>query len=267
MQQEPEALEFSLPERTTSGLWNVVHGDESLDDRCLALDTLMHLGEEKADTFLLEQLEREDLSAEERDAFVALAERSRWMNIALRKRLTDRLMVIGQAMLAEEKESEVRTIWCILRKFASMAPEEEAGKLLPFLHAQIHETRHSAMQNIAVLFSVQRKTTDVPDQEKIGDALLAIAETGLEPEYVDTLRHVGADRNKKIPPGVHKPISGTLNAIQALLALDDPRVISLIERVRELLPAWAFVLEDRMRLQQERWDSYWDPTPGQRALP
>jgi hypothetical protein len=171
--------------------------------------------------FVMDELSREDLAEEWRDALVFLAEDIH-LPKPLRQRMGDRLLAIAASLRSSAKLGVERVVWSALRRASSLLPEDQAGRFLPFLDCpSLVDTRSVALRCIERMFK--------PAPPVEGHPLPSLSERVAEFAF------------KFLDPDVFAGGENALiaqNAVCALAALGDPRLGDVIGRVNQLRRSW-----------------------------
>jgi hypothetical protein len=231
----PEALSPAVPE-----LWSAIRDPDSrVSQRLEAVQGLLELDPVAAMEFVVDELFRDDLAEEWRDALVFLAEDIR-LPKASRQRVGDRLLAIAASLRGSAKLGVEQVVWSALRRAASLLPPDQAERFLPFLDCpSLVDTRSVALRCLERMFE--------PTPPVEGHPVTALRE------------RVAQFAFKFLDPDVFAGGENALiaqNALCALAALGDPRLGDVIGRVNQLGRPWMN-RQVRTRLEQllESWRS------------
>lgn len=196
-------------------LWDVMRDlSHHLDARTAALAELVAEGHPDLPAFLASSLEREDLAPPWRDALIFAAEQTQVPDVASRTRLMEALWRRALTL----RDTGEAPLWSAIRRYASMAPVEESGRLLEFLQPDARPlTLQVTMQSLVNIFgagSVPRS----PATERILAKVHAVALERIDPSTV------------------RSPEDAALAfcCYQAAAALDDPALDELSARLEQL---------------------------------
>lgn len=212
----------------------------SADARLRALKELIERGHADVPAFVTEQLHRalrprEGAPGEParafRDGLLLAAERVVVRDPALRARLTDSLFYHAYELRGDGASD---ALWAAIRRYASLVPARDAGRLLTFLGDELPSWTHQVVfQAIANVFHVEPPPDDAP-LDALRARVVALAERYLCPER-PTEGLSGAE------------MSLALTAFVAAAALGSEALPRLEERLLSLPERWL-AAEARQRL-------------------
>jgi hypothetical protein len=213
--------------------------------------------EDRTAAFIVDELEKDDLSAEWQDALVLCAESMQFHEDTIRARLWRRLLEIASRRRHDPDEAVSRPIvFSATRCLTSMMPVEELPQLLPLLEPPAPlETRLVTMQCIGNLFESGPPTA--PDHlAGLRDRIHQLAIKFLDRDWL-----IAGER-----------AAIALNAVQTLAWLGDERLADCISQVLALRMDWfARQLSRKLEEVSEAWGSIEHCSPlglvrGQLAL-
>ena len=168
--------------------------------------------------FLAKELCREDIQPEWRDAAVFVAEDTHFP-LELREGTSEALLNIVSALRTQQDAPE-KVAWSALRRGASLLPPERVERLLAFLTpGGSVDTRSVSLQCVSRLYEAE-PPTKFP--LAVADRAYRFAERFLDPDV--------------FIPG--EPSLIARNAVSALAALGDSRLVDSLADVRSLGRPW-----------------------------
>ncbi len=210
------------PSASVAELWLTARDSaSSYSVRLDAVQTLLELDPDAAVEFIVEELCRDDLTEEWRDAMVFLTEDIH-LPSHLRHRAGDRLLTIAGSLRGSTKVGAEKVVWSALRRAATLLPRDQADRLLRFLDCpSIVDTRSVALRCIERMFE------PAPPAEGEPPTALRVRAAELAYKFLDPDVFAGGE-NALIAQ----------NAVCAQAALDDPRLGDAITRVNQLERTW-----------------------------
>ena len=196
-----------------------------------ALRNLLNSDADAAASYMVAELDREDISDDWRNVLVFLAEDFHFP-IPLRQRVGERLLAIARQLRLSTKAGIDKVVWSAMRRaFSLLSPDP--GLILPFLERQgAVDTRSVALRCIERQFELA-PPSNPKELEPIADRVAAFAFKFLDPDVF------AGGENASIAQ----------NAVCALASLGDTRLGEAIRCVKILGRRWMN-RQIRVRLEQ-----------------
>jgi hypothetical protein len=237
----PETSEVDLPALEKTTATGEIARDE-LQGTAARTDDLwawIGLDNDSAAAFILEQLERDDFPDDWRYAIVFAAEDVRFISEQQQQRACHTLRELALELRATPTAKLDRVVWSALRRFGSLVPATQAGRLLEFLeHTGPIDTRLVALQCIGSVFSLA-PPGDCCSLGGLADRVFQIADKVLDPDV--------------LVAGETSAIAA--EAFYALAALGDCRLAALVHRLKDFGGDWISLgfLRQRLAAMLDNW--------------
>ncbi len=245
--EQPEQL---APPATPEDCWSQARNDEILpSDRVRALQECLLADNSRAADLIVDELYRENVRNEWRDAIVYAAENVHFKAPEQQSRVRSRLRELAIELREVSQAGTEHVVWSAMRRFSSLMPSEEANDLVEFLDRKgVVDTRMVALQCVARVFHAG-PPSDTAAFEPLVRRVGEYAEKFLDPDVF------AGGENSSI----------ARNAVLALAALGSPKLQDGAARVNALGRRW---LSFQVRRQlQELLDSWKDQDPGSERSP
>ena len=236
--------QFGKPRRLSdTELWSRVRDAGcSVAERTDALYECVSREPERAASFIVGELSREDIASDWCNELVLTAEDVQFHEPDQRWKLAQRLLELARSMRHDADAETEPVIRSAIRCYASLIPPTEAATLQEFLEAGTYTgTRLVALRSIANHFEPGPPADKAP-LGPLSERIAELAEKLLDPDV--------------FVAGEKAAIAQ--NAIHALACIGDPRVQELLVRVRQLRRQW---LVRQIRLKLERTLRSWERGP------
>ena len=203
--------------------WTVLHDPEAeCAEKIDAIQVCLEADEDKTANFIVDELCRDDLPQDWRDALVLFAETAQYREDSQRDRLWRRLLDIALTLREEPDKGQRPVVSSAIRTLASMIPEEDVNGLLPLLEPPNPiETRLVTLQGVAHIFEV-RPPADADAVAPLANRVYELATKFLDRDWLI------AGKNAAIG----------LNTVYALAAMGDPRLPTSVSAVLDLNEDW-----------------------------
>ncbi len=227
----------------------VCNSDLPPSDRVQALQECLLADNSRAVDLIVDELDRDDVPADWRDALVYAAENVHFKDPNQQARVRARLRELALELRETSRAGVEHVVWSALRRFSSLLPREEANDLLEFLDRKgVVDTRMVALQCVSRVFHAGPPSDPAAFEPLAG----RVAEYGKK--FLDPDVFAGGENS-----------SIARNAVLALAALGSPRLEGCVDRVNALDRRW---LSRQVRRQlQELLDTWKGHDSGSEGSP
>ena len=250
--EETRPEELASPATTTApeDCWSQV-GDSELppSDRVQALQECLVADNSRAVDIIVDELCRDDVSDEWRNAIIFAAENVYFEHPAQQAKVRSRLRELALELREISQAGTDHVVWSAMRRFSSLMPPEEANDLVEFLDRKgVVDTRMVALQCVARVFHAG-PPSDIATLEPLTQRVAEYAQKFLDPDVF------AGGENSSI----------ARNAVLALASLGSPKLQDCAARVNALGRRWLSIQVPRQL--EELLDSWKVQDPGSEGGP
>ncbi len=208
---------------TGEDFWAIVKDAHAeIERRVEALNELHFEEPDSVANFIVDELEREGLSARWRNTMILAAEMVQFTDEQLRNRLTQRLYDLASTLLHSTATEMKPIVQSAIRTYVSMIRPEQAETLLPFLEPpKPIETRLVTLLCVTHRFQVQ-PPDDTTQHENLSNRIHELAVKFLDRDWLVAGEKAALGQN----------------ATCALAALGDSRLNECVEKIQQLEMKW-----------------------------
>ncbi len=214
-----------------------------IEGRIEALSALAQTEPEDVGRYVVEELSRDRLPDQWRDALITFAEHLLVEDALLRERFRQLLLDYAGRLRLSPRPRTCYVVWSAIRTYTSLISAAEAPSLLPLLGPPDPiETRLITLQGIVHLFE-KKPAEDSKSATELADRIYELANKFLDIDW--------------LVPGEKATIGQV--ATQSLAALGDKRLADCVSKVRSLGKRWVTrMIAQKLEVLLEMWNMHED---------